>query len=337
MNEPENDPAPDPGAADPVVAAALQTIVPPEHAPDFWDRLEVRLTESAADPAPAPAPPPALETTPPPRAKVVPLSTARRSGSRWMALAAAVLAVVAVATSLLRSNNTEVETTAPPTRASEQASSTIPTVEGPTSSAALTPTPLPTSPLPSSPLPSNAVPSTASTASPAPTARPAPTAPPATTAAAAGSLSLPALPIEDPVFVLSLDGVGPLRLGMTTQEAQATGAIETSAKGTSCPFFLAAGPYRFEDYGVVFLDDRLAQIWVGNELSRIRTPQGIGIGMPSSRLEEIPGTRVETPSGSGATIDISTGDLSYQFYVVGGVIRSWSVGTTQGQAPRSCP
>jgi hypothetical protein len=123
---------------------------------------------------------------------------------------------------------------------------------------------------------------------------------------------------------------------MTTQEAQATGAIQTSAIGTSCPFFLAAGPYRFEDFSVIFLDDRLAQIVVGNDLSRIRTPEGISIGMPSSRLEEIPGTRVETPSGSGVTVDISTGDLSYQFYVQG-VIRSWSVGTSQGQAPRSCP
>jgi len=336
MNDTENDPAPDPGAADPVVAAALQTIVPPEHAPDFWDRLEVRLTESAAGPAPAPAPPPVLEAPSRPLAKVVPLSAARRSGPRWMAVAAAVLAVVAVATSLLQTKNTEVETTAPPTRAPEQASSTTPSDEGPTSSAALTPTTLPTSPLPTSPLPTNAVPSTASTATPAPTARPAPTAPPAppaspaTTTDTVGSFALPASPIEAPEFVLSLDGVGPLRLGMTTQEAQATGAIETEAKGTSCPFFRAAGPYRFEDFGAIFLDDRLAQIGVDNELSRIRTPEGIGIGMPSSRLEEIPGTRVDSPSGSGTAVDISTGDLSYQFYVVEGVIRSWSVGTRQG-------
>jgi len=311
MNDRPTMPA-DPGDdRDPVVAAALRTMVPPPHRPGFWDGLDARLSardEPPAAPPPPPVPPPVEE--PPALAEVIPLPLARRSRPRaLLAAAAAALVVVVAAATLLRTANTDVETTpaAPTTEAVETSTSVDPTLD---------PDPDP-------------APSTTATGGPAsvPPGTPKSTTP--TTAASRGTTTT-AKPAS---LTLSPSGLGPLQLGMTTKQATATGAVGAyvGSGNAGCGFAKPAGSYRTGDFGALFLNSRLARLYV-QPGSRLRTPQGIGIGSPSSRLSAIPGTRTEGPEkyGAGTEVTIMSGGVGYQFNVENGVVREWSVGTKEG-------
>ena len=322
---------------DPVVAAALRTMVPPPHRPGFWDRLDRRLAAGegpATRPVPAgggvtvpPPPPPPVappDEAPPPLAEVIPLGSARR-GRKQAALAAAAAALVVVfaAATLLRTSSTDVET-----RPADQ--TTVPT-EPPTSV-----DPAPDADPDPDPSPSTTAttlraggqatvsPSTSRSTSASTTARPTTT----TTKA--------------PSLTLSPSGLGRLQLGMTTRQAAATGAVgpyRPSGNG-GCGLAQPAGSYRAGDFSALFLNDRLARIYVQGG-SRLRTPQGIGYGTPSSRLREIPGARTEAPESYGAGIEVTimNGGVGYAFNVqapaddvASGIVREWSVGTREGLA-----
>ncbi|GGO08870.1 hypothetical protein [Micromonospora parathelypteridis] len=128
----------------------------------------------------------------------------------------------------------------------------------PTTSAATTATP--TSSTPSAP----STPSTSS-ASPSPSARPS------------------SNPTTDSL-VLGPKGIGSLKLGMTRQQATATGMLRPFAITERCSFsFLRAAP---TEEGTVTHSPTLGiaaiDVWPG-----IRTPEGLGIGMSSAEVLRI--------------------------------------------------
>jgi len=265
MNDRSMTPGDDPGEPDPTVTFALRAMLPPEHGDAFWDRLEASIrTEPVAPTVAVPvvaADPPPLPP-PPPIADVVPGPAPRRSRppGPWIAAVAAVLLVLVAAGALVQTTSTDVKTTA----------ATVP-VEPPTSAA---PTTLPP------PAPALRAPSS-TTAKAAP---PTSAAPRTTTTSKPVSLTL------------SPGGLGPLRLGMTTQQARATGAAGAYSEplGPGCGFAGPAGPYRKPDFEALFLENELVRFYVG-DASRLRTPQGIGVGSPVSSLSAVPGTRIESP------------------------------------------
>jgi hypothetical protein len=320
MSDRPTTPAEDAGEPDPTVTFALRAMAPPEHGDGFWDRVDATIRAESVAPttavplvAPAPpTPPPPPAPPPPPMAEIVPLPAPRRSwpGAPWIAAAAAAVLVVALAAGLaVRSGTTDVETTTAATGAPVESTTSVP------------------------PPPVSAPTSVAPTVAPPASARPAPTstaAPRTTTTAKPMSLTL------------SPAGLGPLRLGMTADQAQATGAVgpfeDPLDTGGACGHAVPAGSYRAGDFGALFLDGRLARIYVSDG-SRLRTPQGIGVGSASSKLSDVPGTRSENPHpyGGGTNVDIMTGAVGYQFTVDQGAVTEWSVGTTEALAlPEGC-
>lgn len=297
-----------PGPADqpdPVVADALRSLVAPPHGYGFWAELDDRLIAEPVAPTmavPVVGPPPAPPPPPPPPlAEVVPMPASGPHRRRWLAAVAAVLVVALGIAALVRTTSTDdVKTSA--------AATAVPT--GPVTSAPATTAP-----------PTTVTPATVATTVKAPTT----TVRPTTTAA--------------PSFSISPEGLGPLRLGMTHEQAMATGAVgrfeDPLDTGGQCGHASPAGSYRLEDFTALFLDGRLARFYVGN--SRIRTPQGIGNGSPVVKLSSIPGARVESPhpyddpvNPTRKNIDITTGNAGYQFTIENGTVVEWSVGTKEG-------
>ena len=191
MSDTPTNPTEPEGEADPTVTAALRSMASPPHGYGFWATLDARLTaERAATPSP-PFPPPLPPGPPsPPLAEVVPLpGPGRRGPARWLfAVAAALILLVGIA-AFVRASGSEVKV---------DTAATTPVTEPPTSLATTT-VPLPTSttaaPTTVAPVPTTSAPSTSTS-----TTRPA-------------------------GFTVSPNGVGPLRLGMTTSQATATGAV----------------------------------------------------------------------------------------------------------------
>lgn len=311
------DPANDPGEADPEITSALRTMAPPAHGYGFWAMVDARLAaEGGAQAPPAPPPPPSAPPEPPgppppPLAEVVPLSP-RRGPGRWLLAAAAAVVAVAGIAAVTRSDDTKLETTP---------AAPVVTVE-------TTTPPPPTSVAPPEPTVPSTVPRTASTVPVAPgTSKPSasPTTVRSTPTTRSGGLTL------------SPAGLGPLRLGMSPQQATATGAVgryrdaDSTAPPGSCGTTPPAGTYRSGDFTALFVDNRLARIYV-EPSSRLATPQGITVGSPSSMIASVPGTRSEQPEkyGGGTDIRVVTGGAGYLFTVSQGAITRWSVGTPAG-------
>jgi len=305
---PEN--APD--EVDPEITSALRTMAPPAHGYGFWAMLDARLAaEKIPQTAPPPPPPPRAALPPeppaePPLAEVVPLT--RRGSGRWLLAAAALVAVAGIA-AVTRSDDTKLETTP---------AAPVVTVETTTPTTSVAP-PEPTS------VPST-VPRTASTVAPG-TSKPSVspiTVPRSTTTARPGRLTL------------SPAGLGPLRLGMSPQQAAATGAMgryrdaDPTSPG-SCGTAPPAGSYRSGDFTGLFVDNKLVRFYV-TASSRLSTPQGISVGSPSSMIASVPGTRSEQPEpyGAGTNITVMNGGAGYLFTVSQGAITEWSVGTPAG-------
>lgn len=306
---------------DPVVAGALQTLVPPPHGYGFWQELEAIL---AAGPADATVAVPAVAATaviaageevppplppPPPLAEVVPLPP-RRPQPRWWPLAwvAAAVLVVAAGALVVRSTSTDVTTT--------PAASTAP---------ADTSLPPETTPAPSTTLMSPS-PTSAPVTAPVTTAKPpAPT----TTVKPATTTTV------NPALVVSPSGLGGLRFGMTTDEAVATGVVgpyqdaDPSTPGR-CGYAKPDGTYRAGDFEAMFFNGRLVGLFM-TSTTRLRTPEGAGIGSTLAALRAIPGTRMERPHEFqvGTTVRIMQGDLGYQFQLVPDTVTMWGVGTLE--------
>jgi len=307
-------PSDEPDEADPEIISALRTMAPPAHGYGFWSMLDARLAAEAGTQAPtAPPPPPSAPPEPPaepPLAEVVPLSPGRGPG-RWLLAAAAALVAVAGIAAVTRGDDTKLETT--PAAPVVTVETTIPT----TSVAPPEPTSVPST-----------VPRAASTVPVAPgTSKPSAsptTVPRSTTTTRPGSLTL------------SAAGLGPLRLGMSPQQAAATGAMgryrdaDPSSPG-SCGTAPPAGSYRSGDFTGLFVDNKLVRFYV-TASSRLSTPQGISVGSPSSMIASVPGTRSEQPEpyGAGTNITVMTGGAGYLFTVSQGAITEWSVGTPAG-------
>ncbi len=192
MSDPTNTPY-EPDGADPEMTSALRTLAAPDHGYGFWAELEARIAAEPIDQTAPPPPPAALPPEPPaepPLAEVVPLSR-RRGPGRWLLAAVAALVAVAGIAAVTRSDGTDLETTpAAPTPAAET---------GPSS--ATTMAPESTSPVPAAP----------GTTRPGATPSTVPRSPTTTTTPAN--------------LTLSPAGLGPLRLGMTHQQAMDTGAV----------------------------------------------------------------------------------------------------------------
>lgn len=294
---------------DPAVLAALRTMEPPEHGPAFWDELEARLAAEASPDPTAAVPPTPVPPGERPPADVIPLPPPKSHPRRWLAAVAAGLLVVVGATALLRSTSTKVTTTPATTSVS---------VEPPTS---VEP------------------PDTVTTAAPPPptTVAPGP-APGGTVKGTAPATSVPrsSTTTKPTALTLSPAGVGPLRLGMTITQAKATGVVgayQDSSGNGSCGLGSGSGTYRSTDFAALFLNGRLARIYA-EPGSRLRTPQGIGVGTASSKLTAVAGTRTESPHpyGAGTNVQITSGNVGYQFTVNSGTVRFWSVGTKEGLA-----
>jgi hypothetical protein len=146
-------------------------------------------------------------------------------------------------------------------------------------------------------------------------------------------------PMEGPADVtLSLDGLGPLRWGMTIKQAKATGAIgevrEASPHLGPCVNAEPdpTGAYGSGDFRALFLRGELAGFIVDSD--RLRTPEGVGRGAHTSVLATVPGNRVDHRrffhTDEGAIVDITTGDFGYQFTIgLQGTIEEWAVGTLE--------
>jgi len=303
-------PVNEPDETDAEITSALRTMAPPAHGYGFWAMLDARLAAEAGSQAPPPPPPPpsAPLAAPPPLAEVVPLSPQRGPG-RWLVAAAAALVAVAGIAAITRSDNTKLETTP---------AAPVVTVETTTPTTSVVP-PEPTAVPPT-------VTRTASTVAPGtsrPSASPT-TVPRSTTTTRSGSLSL------------SPAGLGQLRLGMSPQQAAATGAMgryrdaDPTSPG-SCGTAPPAGSYRSGDFTGLFVNNKLVRFYV-TASSRLSTPQGISVGSPSSMIASVPGTRSEQPEpyGAGTNITVMTGGAGYLFTVSQGAITEWSVGTPAG-------
>jgi hypothetical protein len=315
MNDRPIDLASGEGDPDPAVVDALRSLTPPPHRFGFWAEVEDGIGSQAAPTEVVPvvplAPAPPLPPGPvPPLAEVTPLPPPRGGGlPRWLAVAAAALVLVAgLGAALLARNSrgTDIETTSP--------SSTLP-VETTAASTTL-PAPTTTAPMVTVPV-TTPKPTVASTTTPPTTARSS--------------------------LVATHDALGPLRIGMTTKQATATGAMAAPTDpldtGGQCTYADPAGStYRADDFGAILLNGRLARLYFGSG-SRVRTPEGIGSGSAASKLQSIAGTRTESPHpyGGGTNIDITRGDVGYQFTVDGGKVTEWSIGTKEGLGlPEGC-
>lgn len=298
------------GEPDPAVTAALRSVAPPPHRDTFWTEVDGRIAAQAPTGTVRPTPPrqPPLA---PPLTEVTPIAAApRRRFPGWLVVAAAALVVVAaLGTALLaRTTSTDVQTTS--------AASTLPAVTTTLLSTTLPPPPTrPTAPV------------TAPVTTPKPTAAPTTVAPSTTTR---------------PPLVATPEGIGPLRIGMTIKQTAATGVLgpydDPLETGGQCGYAEPTGPYTSSDFSALFLDGRLARLYIA-EGSRIRTPEGIGSGSASSKLKAVAGTRTESPHPyqRGTNVDIMRGDVGYQFTVDGGKVLEWSVGTREGLSlPEGC-
>jgi len=311
MSDPTNVPN-EPEGADPEMTSALRTLAAPDHGYGFWTTLEARFAAEPIDQAAPPPPPAALPPEPPaepPLAEVVPLSR-RRGPGRWLLAAAAALVAVAGIAAITRSDGTDLETTpAGPT----------PTVETTTS--------LPTTSV--APPESTSVPRTASTVPVAPgTGKPGVSP---TTVRRSTSTTRPAS------LALSPAGVGPLSLGMTLQQAAATGALgryqgSDPTSPSSCGQAPAGGTYRSGDFSALFVDNKLVRFYVDGG-SRLATPQGVKVGSPSSMLSSVPGTRSVAPhpyDEAATDVTFMSGGVGYQFTLNNDSVTTWSVGTRAG-------
>ncbi|GAB4464441.1 MAG: hypothetical protein OHK0037_18440 [Elainellaceae cyanobacterium] len=97
---------------------------------------------------------------------------------------------------------------------------------------------------------------------------------------------------------VQLKGVGPVRVGMTVNEAkQAAGvplvrAENTYGEGESCYFLNAQG---IADLGFMVTDGRIARVDVGRG-SSIKTLSGAGIGSTEAQIQQLyPGQITSTP------------------------------------------
>jgi hypothetical protein len=307
MSDQPTGPADDNGAPDAVVTDALRSLTPPPHRFGFWAEVEDGMRDQAAPTEAVPvAPPPPPPAAPfPPLAEVVPLPPPPgRTFPRWLAAAAAAVVVVAALGAALvsRTSGTDVETTSPP------------------ESLAMETTALPTTTLP--PAPTTTAPVvTAPVTTPKPTVAPTTTAPPTTARS-----PLTATP----------DGLGPLRIGMTIAQTTATGAMgpfdDALDTGGACGYAKPAGTtYRAEDFDAIFLEGKLARLYF-RDTSRVRTPEGIGVGSASSKLSGVAGARTESPHAYqlGTNVDIMRGNVGYQFTIDKGKVVEWSIGTAEG-------
>lgn len=313
------------GEVDPTVTAALASMAPPPHGYGFWATVEARLPPgpaagglppaTAGEPPRTPAAPPLTGGPYRPLSAKEPalaeLSPARRRGPAgwWVAAAAAagVVLVAAAAAILIRPGSTAVAT--------RPAATDVPQTSTTVVIPLVTTVPSATTAAPST---------TVFPVSPSRTA--APTTSPARTTTTARLASL----------TLSPDGLGTLRLGMTPREATATGTVgpfqpSEINPANGCGSANPASAYQMGDFGTLFLNGRLARIYVSAG-SRLRTPQGIVVGTSLARLATVPGTRTESPEpyGAGTNVDILTGDAGYQFTVENGSVTRWSIGTKAG-------
>jgi hypothetical protein len=120
--------------------------------------------------------------------------------------------------------------------------------------------------------------------------------------------------------VLGPDGLGPLKLGMTQEQASATGLVDRWPAGTDCELntFLKAAPGDGNG-GRVYLDDkRGVQIIEG--YPGIRTPEGVGIGTSRAELfKAYPSWRnvsEEDPHADGRGLVVVPGNSKAHYRIV---------------------
>lgn len=133
-------------------------------------------------------------------------------------------------------------------------------------------------------------------------------------------------------LVLTTAGIGPLRIGMSSTDAIKTGAIGKPESLDGCATAQAAGPYRSGDFTVLFLDGKLARIYIDDGSSRAQGPRGVKIGSDVSALDGVKGTRSAPDFYGGAMVRVADGTLGYAFEIVDGKVRTFSAGTLEALA-----
>jgi hypothetical protein len=139
------------------------------------------------------------------------------------------------------------------------------------------------------------------------------------------STSSPSVQAPAPA-VLGPDGFGALKLGMTEEQATATGLIDRWPVGEGCAVntFLRSAPDKGDGGRVYLNDNRDVAIIVG--YPGVRTPEGIGIGTSkAAMLKAYPGWRNETeqdPHADGRGIVVVPGNSKahYRMDLEGGKV-----------------
>lgn len=118
----------------------------------------------------------------------------------------------------------------------------------------------------------------------------------------AGPTTAPPSPSVDPL-VLSVDGIGPYRLGTgaTLDQLQGTGVLTSVANGgEACPqHFGAQGTGQYTGIRLWFLPDRKLDFVIARAPT-IRTPSGARVGNTLAELQTIYGSRGEVLTVGGA-------------------------------------
>jgi len=133
-------------------------------------------------------------------------------------------------------------------------------------------------------------------------------------------------------LVLTTAGIGPLRIGMSSTDAIKTGAIGKPESLDGCATAQGAGPYRAGDFTVLFLDGKLARVYIDDGTSRALGPRGVKIGSAGSALDGVKGTRSAPDFYGGAVVQIAEGSVGYAFEIVDGKVRTFSAGTLEALA-----
>ncbi len=140
---------------------------------------------------------------------------------------------------------------------------------------------------------------------------------------------------------LSAGGLGPLKVGITPEEASATGLITwggwsftVEEDGYQCGGAVAASPpFGEEDFGAIFSSDGLEQLIV--KADQFRTRDGLGVGSSRDHVREVLGEPSESapdeynPGTSWDFFRYSGTGMGFAFDQ-GGIAREVAIGTWNG-------
>lgn len=132
---------------------------------------------------------------------------------------------------------------------------------------------------------------------------------------------------------LTLTGLGPLQIGMTKDEIEATGYKVTTPKNGDTPECSNLGLVDWKGVGLIFRNDHLASIHLNDGSSDILTRSGIGVGDTVAKAKQAYGdSLVESPGDGYVTLEIGSkdGNSSMEMFTDGSVVNGIAIGRSIG-------